>query len=157
MIKVLFVCLGNICRSPMAEAVFQELVNQAGLDDRIMVDSAGTSGWHEGEKAHSGTLDILKRNNIQYNGRSRQLNRRDLDDFDYIVTMDKSNFDNIRQMAGITHPKVTMFLSYANRAGHTPVEEVPDPYYDGGFYEVYQLVKVGCQALLDHIRQEQYL
>jgi protein-tyrosine phosphatase len=155
MIRVLFVCMGNICRSPMAEAVFQEMVNKAGLADRIQVDSAGTSRGHEGEKAHHGTLNVLDRNNIMYNGRSRPLLSRDLDAFDYIVTMDKDNLETAQRICGGAHAKVTMFLSYANRAGLTRVTEVPDPYYTGGFDEVYKLVTLGCQALLDHIRQEQ--
>ncbi|MBZ0287978.1 MAG: low molecular weight phosphotyrosine protein phosphatase, partial [Anaerolineae bacterium] len=72
MISVLFVCMGNICRSPMAEAVFQDMVNKAGLSNQFTIDSAGTSGWNEGETAHRGTLAILKRNKIAYEGRARQ-------------------------------------------------------------------------------------
>ncbi len=157
MIRVLFVCLGNICRSPMAEGVFADLVQQAGLAEKIEVDSAGTSGWHEGERAHSGTLDVLKRNGIVYNGRSRQFLQRDIEDFDYIVTMDRSNFRDVMRALNGVHPKVTMFLHYANEAGLTSVQEVPDPYYTGGFDEVFALVKQGSSALLEHIRRHHQL
>lgn len=157
MIKVLFVCLGNICRSPMAEAVFQEMVNHAGLADQFQIDSAGTSGWHVGEKAHHGTLDVLKRNGIGYNGRSRQFSHADLESFDYIVTMDRANLVDVHRMLGVVHPKVVMFLQYANRAGTVQVTEVPDPYYTGGFDEVYDLISRGCEALLSHIRLEKQI
>src|SRR5689334_2678843 len=82
-IRVLFVCMGNICRSPMAEAVFQHMVNEAGLSSKFSLDSAGTGGWHAGETAHRGTLNVLKDHNIPYDGRARQFIRADLDKFDY--------------------------------------------------------------------------
>jgi protein-tyrosine phosphatase len=157
MIKVLFVCLGNICRSPMAEAVFQDMVNRAGLGDQFQIDSAGTGSWHVGERAHNGTLDVLRRNGIHYNGRSRQFTRADLENFDYILTMDRSNQVDIHRLLNLVHPKVTMFLHYAHKAGTVEVTEVPDPYYSGGFDEVYDLVQRGCAALLDQIRAEHQL
>lgn len=165
MINVLFVCLGNICRSPMAEGVFQKMVNDAGLSDRIRVDSAGTGGWHVGETAHRGTLDVLKRHNIAYDGRARQFAREDFDRFQYILAMDRSNYNALLRMLPGERPdahgiltlpsgtQVTMFLGFANRAGLTQTQDVPDPYYDGRFDEVYALVNDGAQALLDHIRQ----
>lgn len=154
MIKVLFVCLGNICRSPMAEGVFRQKVKEAGLSDRILVDSAGTASYHVGEQAHPGTRDVLKRHNIPYNGRARQFARRDLSDFDYVLTMDLSNLRNVeRYVSEETATEVRMFLSYANDAGLTDVREVPDPYYNGRYDVVYDLVDKGSQALLDHIRK----
>jgi len=158
MIKVLFVCLGNICRSPMADAVFAHMVKQAGLSDLIMVDSAGTGSWHVGETAHRGTLNILRKNNIPYNGRARQLARRDLSDFDYVLTMDNSNYENVSKYIGDEpESEVRMFLSYANEAGTVRETEVPDPYYDGRFADVYDLVQRGSKALLNHIRAEHNL
>lgn len=155
MIKVLFVCLGNICRSPMADGVLQHLVNEAGLGDKIMVDSAGTASYHVGEKAHKGTRDVLKKNNVPYDGRARQFAQRDLSDFDYVLAMDSSNLRNIRNYVGDDSPaEVRLFLSYANDAGKTDVQEVPDPYYDGRFDYVYDLVTIGSLALLSHIREE---
>jgi protein-tyrosine phosphatase len=152
-IKVLFVCMGNICRSPMAEAVFQHLVNEAGLGSKFSLDSAGTGGWHAGEPAHRGTLNVLKQNNIPYNGRARQFVRADLDKFDYVLAMDKENLSGIQRHSG-DRAEVRLFLDYAVEAGTVDLKEVPDPYYDGRFEEVYELVTLGCKALLAHIRAE---
>jgi protein-tyrosine phosphatase len=158
MIKVLMVCLGNICRSPMAEAVFMHMVKEAGLENEIMVDSAGTGSWHVGETAHEGTLKVLKKNSVPYDGRARSFVVRDLSDFDYILAMDTENFGNIKRVAGgQSDGEVALFLSYANAAGTTTVKEVPDPYYDGRFDYVYGLVEKGSRALLDHIRQKHNL
>jgi len=154
MIKVLFVCLGNICRSPMADGVFQHKVNQAGLSKQIMVDSAGTGSWHVGESAHKGTLAVLKKHHIPYDGRARQFVRRDLSDFDYILAMDSSNLTTIQQvMGGESDGDVRLFLSYAKAKGIVDRETVPDPYYDNRFDEVYDLVNKGCDALLAHIQE----
>ncbi|MBC8100169.1 MAG: low molecular weight phosphotyrosine protein phosphatase [Armatimonadetes bacterium] len=152
MIQVLFVCLGNICRSPMAEAVFQAVVDEAGLTAQFHIDSAGTSGWHDGERAHSGTLDVLRRNGVDYHGRSRQLTLHDIETFDYLLAMDRSNLIDIHRMVGAVTPKAQLFLQYSHAAGMTPLTEVPDPYYTGGFDEVFELVLLGCTALLDYIR-----
>jgi protein-tyrosine phosphatase len=158
MIKVLMVCLGNICRSPLAEAVFQHMVNAAGLANEIMVDSAGTSSLHVAEKAHDGTLKVLKKHNISYDGRARLFVRRDLSDFDYILAMDSENLGSIKRVAGgQSDGEIALFLSYANAAGLTSVQEVPDPYYDGRFDDVYTLIEKGNRALLDHIRQQHHL
>jgi protein-tyrosine phosphatase len=149
MIKVLFICMGNICRSPMAEAIFQHKVDEAGLSDKIMVDSAGTHSYHVGEKAHEGTLAILKKHGIPYDGRARQFARRDLTDFDYILAMDKANLAKIQAYAGgDSEGELKLFLRYSD----SKTWEVPDPYYDGRFAEVYELVNKGCDALLAHIR-----
>ncbi len=155
MIRVLFVCTGNICRSPMADGVFRHMVKQAGLDDAIQVDSAGTIGYHVGETAHRGTLRKLQEAGIRYSGRARQLNAKDLDTFDYVLAMDESHLKQLRSMSdGDQRAEVAMFLSYANAAGLTDTEGVIDPYYNNKFDEVYDLVDKGCRALLDHIRAE---
>lgn len=154
MIKVLFVCMGNICRSPMAEAVFQQKVHEAGLSDKIMVDSAGTHSYHVGEKAHDGTLAILRKKGIPYDGRARQFARRDLSDFDYILVMDKANLARIQPyLGGESDAEVKLFLSYVDQKDG----EVPDPYYDGRFAEVYELVDKASDALLAHIRAQHNL
>ena len=158
-IKVLFVCLGNICRSPMADGVFGHMVKEAGLVDKITVESAGTGSWHIGEKAHPGTLKVLAEHDIPYDGRARQFTAEDLDTFDYVLAMDKSNLTNIQRL-GLGDPhraEVRKFLAYANDADRTDVEDVPDPYYTGGFDYVYDLVEKGSQALLDHIRKQHNL
>ena len=155
MVKVLFVCLGNICRSPMAEGVFQNLVNEAGLSDKIMIDSAGTASYHVGERAHSGTRDVLNRHNIPYDGRSRQLARSDFEEFDYILAMDSSNLSNIMsRKPDNSDATIGMFLEYADGVNET---DVPDPYYTGGFDHVYDLVQAGAQGLLKTIREDHNL
>ncbi len=165
MVRVLFVCLGNICRSPMAEAVFVDKVRRAGLSDELSADSAGTGQWHVGEPAHKGTLRVLSANDIAYNGRARVLTQRDLDTFDYVIAMDKQNIRDIHEMAhpalnfggGTGHSadspraQLTTLLSYATELG---TSEVPDPYYTGRFEEVYRLVDADTSRLLEAIRAE---
>jgi protein-tyrosine phosphatase len=152
-IRVLFVCLGNICRSPMAEAVFQQCVNEAGLDDRIKVDSAGTGSWHVGERAHRGTLNVLRQHGIPYDGRARQISHKDFEQFDYILTMDDDNLADVRRIMPANCPAVVQrFLDFADNLSS---REVPDPYYDGRFEEVYELVNQGAQGLLAHLREKQ--
>lgn len=151
MVRVLFVCLGNICRSPMAEGVFQQMVDDAGLSDKISVDSAGTSSYHTGETAHRGTRDVLSRNGIAYKGRARQFTSADYDKFDYILAMDGSNFSNIEsRMPTSANASVSLFLDYAPQLD---INEVPDPYYDGNFDEVYQMIYAASEGLLDSIRK----
>jgi protein-tyrosine phosphatase len=150
-IHVLFVCLGNICRSPMAEAVFQNLVNQAGLSDQITVDSVGTGPWHIGEKAHAGTRQILKQHGIPYHGRARQVSQTDIQKPNsIIIAMDHNNIRDIQQRYG-RETQISLLLDYAQQ---TNERAVPDPYYSGNFEYAYQLVLDGCQGLLETIRQE---
>ena len=154
-IRVLFVCLGNICRSPMAEGVFRHLVEEAGLAEKIEVDSAGTSDWHVGEPAHEGTRHVLKAHGIAYDGRSRQVTRQDFYEFDYIVAMDSSNLVALRGMRPVdAHAKLAIFLSFAE---DIDMRDVPDPYYSGRFEYVYGLVERGARALLDYIREHEEL
>jgi protein-tyrosine phosphatase len=154
-VRVLFVCLGNICRSPMAEAVFRHLVDEAGLSDQITVDSAGTGPWHVGERAHHGTLDILHTHGIEYDGRARQITRADFAQFDYILAMDSENLADLREMMpDNTQATVRRFLEFAD---DVPSRDVPDPYYNGRFEEVYNLVRQGAAGLLAHIRAEKRL
>lgn len=145
MINVLFVCLGNICRSPMAEAVMRDLIKKQGLSHKINVDSAATSSWHIGEGPHKGTLSKLREFNISTTGmKARQLHKTDFDKFDYIIGMDSSNVQNIRHMLGQPdHPKIFRFLDLTEHK-----KDVPDPYYTGDFQETYDLVLDGCQQLL---------
>jgi protein-tyrosine phosphatase len=153
MIRVLFVCLGNICRSPMAEGVFQHLVTEAGLKDKIETDSAGTGHWHLGEAPHSGTRQMLKSKGIQYDHRARLLLREDLDSFNYILTMDEANWRDVQEL-GAGGAKVARFMDYAP---HTGTTEVPDPYYNGRFGDVFLLVHEAAKGLLDAIRREHNL
>jgi len=152
MIRILFVCLGNICRSPMAEAVMRHLIEEKGLTDQIKVDSAGTSSYHLGEQPHKGTRTKLKEYGISTSGmKGRQVSSNDFEQFDYIIGMDASNVRNIRKMLGQPdHPKIFRFLDL------TPHQkDVPDPYYTGDFQETYDLVKEGCEVFLNKILSEQ--
>jgi protein-tyrosine phosphatase len=142
--------MGNICRSPMAEAVFKNLVHEAGLDKQIEVDSAGTTGYHEGERPHRGTLRVLAQNNIPYDGFARHLTKADFKAFDYVIVMDDENLADVRTM-GAPEGKVFRLLDFAP---DQPVREVPDPYYNGKFEEVYDLVLEGSRRLLDYIRKD---
>jgi protein-tyrosine phosphatase len=159
MIRVLFVCMGNICRSPMAEAVFVHLVREAGLEAKIEADSAGTGDWHVGQPPHHGTRRMLERNNIAYNGCARQLTSRDLDDFDYIITMDEQNLRDVNSLQvsrlhrrqGEKRVNVARLLDYAP---DTHTREVPDPYFTDGFEGVYALVWEGASGLLAAIQHE---
>ena len=153
MVRVLFVCLGNICRSPMAEAVFRHLVKEAGLEQAITVDSAGLGGWHAGEPPHQGTRRILREKGIDEKGLvARQVTGADLSAFDYIVGMDQENLAGLERLRRQSGGKpVRLLMEYAPEAR---VGEVPDPYYTGKFAEVYSLVDAGCRGLLAHIRSE---
>jgi protein-tyrosine phosphatase len=137
----------------MAEGVFRHLVKQEGLEDWIDADSAGTGHWHLGEPPHHGTRGIFDRHGIAYEGCSRLIRKRDLDDFDYVITMDKANYRDVLAM-GKGSARIAPLLSFAPETG---VEEVPDPYYTGNFDEVHALVDAACRRLPAHIREERGL
>jgi protein-tyrosine phosphatase len=152
--RVLFVCTGNICRSPMAEAVFRHMVARAGLSGAIEVDSAGTGPWHAGEAPHYGTRRVLREQGIEYEHVARQVRDADFDDFDYLIALDRGHLAELRALARREGAELALLMDYAP-AARTP--DVPDPYYNGRFAEVYELVEQGCRGLLEHIVQRERL
>jgi protein-tyrosine phosphatase len=151
-VRVLFVCLGNICRSPMAEAVFQRLVDEAGLGGQFEIDSAGTGSWHIGERAHPGTRRVLDRHGITYHGRARQVEAADVAYPDtFIIAMDNENLRDLEARFG-RHPRLYRLLDFSSSNGS---RDVPDPYYSGGFEEVYDLMQKGARGLLEAIRKQE--
>lgn len=155
MVKVLFVCTGNICRSPTAEGVFRRLVKQAGLEHRIHADSAGTHGYHVGEPPDSRSQRAARARGVDLSGlRARQVTLGDFATFDCILAMDRGHLAQLRRMAPATSAAtVALFLDYAPGA---TTREVPDPYYGGadGFTEVLDLCEAGAAGLLEAIRRE---
>jgi protein-tyrosine phosphatase len=151
--KVLFVCLGNICRSPTAHGVFEKLVADAGLQDKIEIDSAGTGDWHIGRPPDERTKRAAKQRGYDLSHlRARQVTGADFHDFDYVLAMDKSNLKDLRSMAGDkSNCHVSLFLDFAESSWK---REVPDPYYGGedGFETVLELVEDGARGLLETIK-----
>lgn len=153
MVKVLFVCLGNICRSTMAEAVMRHKVAAAGLEDWILVDSAGTGRYHLGDIPHPGTRKQLEQSGISWEGiYARQIERADLGAFDYLVGMDRENVQGILRLAeGEEAKKVFLLSDFVDDAGW---DDVPDPWFTKKFDVTYQLVSQGCDALLERLRKD---
>lgn len=151
-IRVLFICLGNICRSPMAEAIMQHLVAEAGLTDKIVVDSVGTGDWHVGQPAHRGTREVLQRHGVSYSGVARQITVDDLST-PYLIAMDRQNLADARALdpTGLVASRLSLLLDYGPPGGP---RDVPDPYYTGDFDTVYHLIDAACQGLLKHIREK---
>ena len=157
MIRVLFVCLGNICRSPASEGVFRNIVANAGLDDVIGVDSAGMGGWHVGDPPDSrGQAAAVKRGYNLSGQRARQVTISDFADFDYIIGMDRSNCAELTAMAPKkARDKIKLFLDFAPQFG---LQDVPDPYYGGpeGFETVLDLVEEASKGLLGDIEKQHF-
>ena len=156
-VSVLFVCMGNICRSPTAEGVFRHVLAEAGLADRVRVDSAGTHAYHVGEPPDRRSQAAAARRGISLDGiLARRIAETDLAEFDYVLAMDKLNLVTLAEMAALEyHKRLSLFLEYATG----PELEVPDPYYGGaaGFERVLDLVEAASQGLLETLRSRHSL
>lgn len=153
--KIVFVCLGNICRSPTGEGIMQHLVNEAGLEEYFEIDSAGTSAWHSGEPANSKSRSVAESYGVKLLSRARQVASSDLDYFDLIIAMDYSNKKELLKMAHTSDQKSKVVLM--RDFDSTPQDgNVPDPYYGGlsGFDNVFKIVKRSCEALLAALKTQ---
>jgi len=148
--SVVFVCLGNICRSPSAEGVFRALVTARGLQDVITIDSAGTSDWHVGESPDPRAIEAAGRRGIDISHlRGRQATAGDFAKFDYVIAMDDDNYAALSHLAGPEQQhKLHLFLDFATGVSE---REVPDPYYGGGFPHVLNLIENASEGLLNHV------
>ena len=148
MIKVLFICHGNICRSTMAQFVFQDMVNKKGVADKFYIDSAATSREEIGNSTHWGTVNKLKNVGVPVlSHKEKQITKKDYDEFDYIIAMDSNNIRNLnRLLNGDPEGKVSKLLSFAGSG-----RDIADPWYTGNFDVTYDDIVEGCTALLNKL------
>lgn len=153
-VRVVFVCLGNICRSPTAEGVFRHLVSEAGLVEKIDIDSAGTGAWHAGEAPDKRATAAAKRQGVKLAGRARKFQAADYEVFDYVVAMDSANREVLAEMAVTEAYARKLFLMRSFDEQSSPGASVPDPYYGGedGFEQVFDICMASARGLLVHIR-----
>jgi protein-tyrosine phosphatase len=154
-VKLLFVCLGNICRSPSAEGIMNHLIAEAGLEGKIICDSAGTSGYHICEPPDPRMTAAARRQHIPLIGSSRKVESADFEQFDLILAMDRDNYQTLlnRDRTGRYHHKVRLMCDFCEKFSET---EIPDPYYGGpnGFDHVIDLLLDACSGLLTHITRD---
>lgn len=154
-VAVSFVCMGNICRSPTAEAVMRNLVREAGLEHAIAVDSAGTGAWHIGEERDSRSQAVAKQRGMPITGVARQFVRADFDRFDLVLALDEDNLRDLHRLAPSEEARARIHLLREFDPGAPPDAEVPDPYYGGpdGFHQVFDICLSACRGLLEHLRR----
>jgi protein-tyrosine phosphatase len=155
MVRLLFVCLGNICRSPTAEGVMRGLIEREGLSQEIAVDSAGTGSWHVGSPPDARASAAAQARGLTLAGQARRVRARDFEDFDLLLAMDRSNLRDLQRLAPDDDARAKVRLLRAfDPAGDGGELDVPDPYYgaEGGFGEVFELVQAACAGLLADIR-----
>ena len=151
--KILFVCLGNICRSPAAEAVFKNLVQEAGLENRFEIDSAGTGDWHVGKQADPRMRKAASELGFNITSRGRQVSGADFQNFDLIIAMDSRNYNNLVPLqTAMDRAKLIQFRELMTTQ---QIEGVPDPYYGGpeGFKQVLDILQEGCEELLNRVNK----
>ena len=155
-IGVLFVCTGNICRSPTAEGVLRHQAKLAGLEDRLTIDSAGTHGYHIGEPPDKRSIAAARKRGVDLSAlRARRVIRQDFEKFDYVLALDRGHFDLLRADCPPSHvARLSLFLSHLDADLH----DVPDPYYGSAkdFEHALDLIERGCAALLAHIKREHF-
>lgn len=151
-VRVCFVCLGNICRSPTAEVVFRKHVEAAGLSHRFDIDSAGTGGWHAGEPAHPETRATARRHGLEITHRARVFTAKDFERFDWILALDTDNRRAILELAPDDAARAKVHMLRAFEADAEVDAIVPDPYYNGRFELVVEICERACGALLSRIR-----
>lgn len=153
--RILFVCLGNICRSPAAEGIMKDIVSKRGLTDKIEIDSAGTSGYHDGELSDSRMRRHGARRGYNFNSRSRRFTVNDFDNFDIILAMDDSNYHNIIRLSPDleSQAKVHRMVDFSQKFNH---DHIPDPYYTGadGFELVLDLLEDACEGLMQNLEEK---
>jgi protein-tyrosine phosphatase len=154
-VRLSFVCLGNICRSPTAEAVMRHLVEQQGLEGRVVLDSAGLGDWHVGEARDARSQAVGEKRGVLLEGVARQFQAEDFARFDYVLAMDRQNRSGLLALApdDAARAKVRLLRSFDPAA--PPEAEVPDPYYGGarGFDQVFDICEAACAGLLEHLRR----
>jgi len=153
-LRICFVCLGNICRSPTAEGIFRHLVQEAELEERIEIDSAGTGTWHVGEPPDARAVAAARRRGVELGGRARGFERGDFARFDRVIAMDRDNHRVLLELAPDpeARAKVRLLREFEPGVGDA---DVPDPYYgESGFDDVYVICEAACRGLLERLRAE---
>lgn len=153
MVNVLFVCLGNICRSPIAQGAFEDLLRREGLQNEVFVDSAGTGAWHVGEPPDARALESAGKRGLDLGGqRARRVTPEDCQNFEYVIVMDRDNYEAVSSLCRQPGAEVRLLLEYAPGSDQ---DEVPDPYFGGpdGFEHVLDLVEEAAWDLLDDLRE----
>jgi len=149
--KILFVCLGNICRSPLAEGVFRKMVQDADLADQFEIDSAGTASYHIGDPPSMGSQRLAIDHGASLDGqRARQVKASDFEQFDWLIAMDQSNMNNLLRLSPESANKIRLLLDFVDEANN----EVHDPYYDGNYALTYHQVETGCRGFLRFLQQQ---
>jgi protein-tyrosine phosphatase len=154
-ISVLFVCLGNICRSPLAEGVFRKLVRETGLEAHFEIDSAGTSGYHDGEGADPRTVKVALRRGVVVDSISRKVTEKDIHRFDYIIAMDSDNSRKLSRLAERARRDAVIHRLREFDPQSNGDRDVPDPWYGGesGFEQVQDIIERSCKSLLEHLTE----